>query len=125
MNREGPITFECDTAIYRLSAIKKTAYKFADRCHFEISLDGTRAVVRLHVKHASLNQNSLERDFKNELLDQELREELAQETASIRNLLIAQAFSATSLLDPLGETGNEEADPLQIRPSDATRTKSG
>jgi hypothetical protein len=43
-------------------------------------------------------------EFCNEVLDQELREIIAEETVGIRDLLLAQAFSKTSLIDPELET---------------------
>ena len=38
------------------------------------------------------------RSFKQELLDQELREHIADETAPVRTLILAQAFSKTGLI---------------------------
>jgi len=64
------------------------------------------------------NFDFLAGEFQNEVLDQELREAVAEETKGIQNLLLAQAFSATSLLDPLGECADEGVDPLNIRSSD-------
>jgi hypothetical protein len=48
-------------------------------------------------------------EFCNEVLDQELRETIAEETAGIRNLLLAQAFSKTSLIDPELETADYDS----------------
>ena len=42
---------------------------------------------------------TLEGEFRNELLDQDLRETIAEETERVRNLLLAQAFSGLSLTD--------------------------
>jgi len=110
---------ELDTSLYRLSAIKKTAYKFGDRCHVHLdALDGGRVRVALRAKRVTENMPSLIGEFQNELLDQELREVVAQETEGIRNLLLAQAFSAISLIDPQGDSANVQTDPLNIRLSD-------
>jgi His-Xaa-Ser system protein HxsD len=39
-------------------------------------------------------------DFRNEVLDQVLRERIRAETSDIRNLVLALAFSRTGLADP-------------------------
>lgn len=120
MSEPTVVSIECDTTICRLSAIKKAAYKFGDRCHIEItSISENRILVALRPKRTLENAQFLAGEFRNELLDQELREVVAQETAGIRNLLLAQAFSATSLLDVHGEQGNEQTDPLNIRAPDS------
>jgi His-Xaa-Ser system protein HxsD len=115
----GTIIIELDPAVYRLSAIKKAAYRFGGRCHVQITAaDGVGVQVTLIPKQPTENHDSLRGEFCNEVLDQELREVVTEETAGVRNLLLAQAFSATSLLDPDGETASDSDDPLGIRRSD-------
>ena len=107
-----------DTGIFRLAAVKKAAYRFGDRCHVAMdSADQSGVVVRLTPKNGAISAAALEGEFRNEVLDQELREVVADETLPVRNLLLAQAFSATSLLDPAGESGDYHDDPLGIRSS--------
>jgi hypothetical protein len=48
------------------------------------------------------------------VLDQELRETVAEETKSVRDLLLAQTFSGLSLVDPVGENADYHDDPLVI-----------
>ncbi len=108
-------TLTFDPAVYRLAAIKKAAYKFGDRCNVEITTQlSSGTAVRLTPRTCDLNLDLIASDFHNEVLDQDLREAIAEETASIRSLLLAQAFSATSLVDPIGETADYQADPLRI-----------
>jgi His-Xaa-Ser system protein HxsD len=108
-----------DTKVYRLSAVKKAAYRLGDRCHahFE-SADEQSVLVILKPKRAGCSLEQLAAEFEAEVLDQDLRESVAEETSGIRNLLLAQAFSHTSLLDPQGENGDAVNDPLDIRTSD-------
>lgn len=93
------VTF--DTRIYSALAIKKAAYKFA--AHFA-SLITTTSEHELTVELKFLrqqneaDQNELVQAFLNEVLDQDLREQIARETESTRNLILAEAFSKTSLL---------------------------
>lgn len=91
-----------NTAVYSLEAIKKTAYKFADRASVIIDCnpDFTVSVVFNFVGlNATNNPEQVISDFCNELLDQELREVIKKETGALRNLIIAHAFSRTSLTE--------------------------
>jgi His-Xaa-Ser system protein HxsD len=107
------------TSVYSLAAIKKAAYRFGDRCHvhLEPTADGW-VRVRLRPKRLLDSPTFLSAEFQNEVLDQDLLEAIARETEGVRNLLLAQAFSATSLLDSQGETAAYQADPECVRLSD-------
>lgn len=107
------VQLEFDESIYRLSAVKKAAYQLSDRCHAHIDR-GTegRLVVALQSKAASYSADTLRGDFANAVLDYELREQIAEETIGIRNLLLAQAFSAVSLIpSDDGEEGGSSVTP--------------
>ena len=91
-----------NTSIYSLEAIKKAAYKFADRASVVINplSESTVSIVFNFLgRNAEGNPDQVVSDFCNELLDQDLRERIKRETEPLRNLLIAQAFSRTSLAD--------------------------
>ena len=91
-----------DTSIYSIEAIKKAAYKFADRASVIInpaSASTVSIVFNFIGKHAESDPNQVISDFCNELLDQDLRERIKKETEPVRNLLLAHAFSRTSLTD--------------------------
>ena len=110
---------DLDTAVYRLAAVKKTAYKFAASCHVLIEpLAEGKVRVTLRAKRVLERPEHIAGEFLNEALDQELREAIAAETEGVRNLILAQAFSGTSLLDPQGETADYRDDPLGIAQSD-------
>lgn len=88
-----------DSRIYRLSAIKKAANKFCGLFHILIEQHDQSTAVRLTPKASTASVDTLVGEFCNEVLDQDLRETIAEETVGIRNLLLAQAFSKTSLVD--------------------------
>lgn len=112
------LLLDFDTSIYRVTAIKKAAYRFGDRCYARIEPISDRCVrVSLNSKTGEPLSAAIEGEFRNEVLDQELRESVAEETAAIRNLLLAQAFTGTSLTEPVSETADYSTDPLAIRPS--------
>jgi His-Xaa-Ser system protein HxsD len=91
-----------DTEIYGLEAIKKSAYKFADRASIILQSQDPKkiTVVFNFVGHHSKSDPELViADFCNEVLDQDLREIIKAETAPVRNLILAHAFSHTKLVN--------------------------
>ena len=90
-----------NTRVYGLEAIKKTAYKFADRAAIVINPavgDAVSISFTFVGRHAASDPDQVIADFGNELLDQDLREIIKRESTPIRNLILAHAFSQTSLL---------------------------
>ncbi|MDR3635414.1 MAG: His-Xaa-Ser system protein HxsD [Isosphaeraceae bacterium] len=111
-----------DPHVFRLSAVKKAAYRFGDRCFVHIEVVSEESIqVRLTAKSEKVPLHTLEGEFRNELLDQDLRESIADETERVRNLLLAQAFSALSLTDAVAETADYRDDPLGITRSQTTK----
>ncbi len=87
--------------IFSLETVKKASYKFTDLVAFEFTQGdgGGIKVVLAPIKEKSAEDLELiSKQFKNEVLDQDLRTIVAQETEGIRNLILAQAFSRTDLL---------------------------
>jgi His-Xaa-Ser system protein HxsD len=91
-----------DTTIYSIEAVKKVCYRLADRVSIEIGReDSSKLKLSFHFSGRE-DESSKEAgvaDFWSELLDQDLRETIKRETAQLRNLLLAHAFSQTSLVD--------------------------
>jgi His-Xaa-Ser system protein HxsD len=98
--REGRVELVIDLRAYRLTAVQKTAYRLAARCTAVLG-DVSESSVAVHLTFpAPLSEaHALEvaRVFFQELLDQELREQIAVETAPLRNLILAHAYSRTGL----------------------------
>jgi His-Xaa-Ser system protein HxsD len=114
---EDPIIkiVEFSPNVYRLNAIKKSAYKFGDKCHIKIDInDKGRIIVSFQFKKSEENINKIIGDFCNEALDQDLRELIAEETGAIRNILLAQAFSSISIINPEADRCDHMTDPLGI-----------
>jgi His-Xaa-Ser system protein HxsD len=98
---DGSIRFVIDTGTYRLSAVQKAAYRFADRFTAQIggSDEGSLPVaLTFRPNVAEPDALELARLFFRELLDQELREQIAEETGPLRALILAHAFSRTNLV---------------------------
>ncbi|SOY77715.1 Radical SAM pair-associated protein [Cupriavidus taiwanensis] len=89
---------ELDAAVYSLEAVQKAAYRFIDRLTVLISQDQDTVVCEVDlVKGIQTPMDDVLANFKRELLDQQLRLQIKQETESARNLILAYAFSRTGL----------------------------
>jgi His-Xaa-Ser system protein HxsD len=99
--RDGAVQAILDLRVYRLVAVQKAAYRFADRCTAMLGTpEDNHLPVRFVFRTEVAEQEALEtvRLFFQELLDQELREQIGDETRAVRALIIAQAFSKTDLI---------------------------
>jgi His-Xaa-Ser system protein HxsD len=91
-----------DTGVYSLEAVKKTAYKFAAVTSVIIEPKTDKVVSVLFnfaEVHGTGGPEHIISDFCNELLDQDLREIIKRETTPVRNLILAHAFSRSSLVE--------------------------
>ena len=94
------VTITLDTNIFALETVKKAAYRYLDRFAVDLKLDGAVLTCRLCFPDGTSDSDAeaAVRDLKNEVLDQDLRERIRVETAPIRNLILAHAFSKTGLI---------------------------
>jgi His-Xaa-Ser system protein HxsD len=106
---------EFDLRVHSMNAVKKTAYRFSNRASASFSQSSEFILVVVFSVERSAELQ--EAEILKELLDQELREIVAEETKMVRDLIMAQAFSKISLVDPDGEGGTFEDDPLGIATS--------
>jgi His-Xaa-Ser system protein HxsD len=99
---DGRLQTSLDLRCYRLSAVQKAGYRLAERCTVILGEPrGEKLPVQLLFKANTSDAEAREsmRLFFQELLDQELREKIGEETAPLRALLMAQAFSNTDLIN--------------------------
>jgi len=87
-----------DTRVYSLEALKKTAYTFAAVTSVILEPKTDNVVSVLFNFAGSHSKNDPERVIA-ELLDQDLREIIKRETTPVRNLILAHAFSRSSLVE--------------------------
>jgi len=90
-----------DNNVFALDTIKRALYRFADRCSFDIQPVDKQINVILHVPPNITEpaKEELLSRIRNEVLDQDLRDALSKETANIRTLILANAFSNTGLIE--------------------------
>lgn len=82
-----------DVRVFSLDTVKRALYRYTDKCSFDIQASDVEIIVTVHTE-----SDELPAKIKNEVLDQDLRDTLAKETANIRTLILANAFSNTGLI---------------------------
>jgi len=101
-DKKGKYTINIDTMFYSIDTAKKASYKFTNSCSFLFKKSKKNEIKVILEFIQDLNDSEKKdiiKEFCNEMLDQSLREKISKETESIRNLILAQAFSRTSLID--------------------------
>jgi His-Xaa-Ser system protein HxsD len=100
-NDDGSCSVLFDLSIHSQTAIKKAVYKFAGDCSAILTIKGPNGIeARLAFPDCATvpTKKAIVEALCNEVIDQDLREQIARETEATRNLILAQAFSKTSLL---------------------------
>jgi His-Xaa-Ser system protein HxsD len=110
---------QVDLSLYDRGAVFRAAYQLSRRGACFLTRDPAderclRVVLRPKAAHRGPGEACLVEDFANELIDQQLRADLARETAGVRELIVAQAFAEGNLLDPDRDEGDYEVDPRGI-----------
>lgn len=98
---DGVVRTTFDLKVYRLVAIQKSAYKFAKQTTVILGDAENDRVPASFLFGKDASEETIQfvmRSFFEELLDQELREKIGEETHAIRSLILAQAFSRTDLI---------------------------
>lgn len=90
--KKDVITF--DAHVFSLDTVKRTLYRFSDKCSFDIQMKDNIITVTFETRI----EDDWKAKIKNEVLDQDLRDTLSKETANIRTLILANAFSNTGLI---------------------------
>ena len=113
MQAENLLVVSVDESIYSRDALLRACYWLTDRCYvFIVREDEHRYAVQLRSKSTTEDLQAIAGEFENRLLDQQLRLDIARETASLRELIVAKAFADTDLLDdpPIGD----DRDPVEL-----------
>lgn len=82
--------------IYDLNAVKRVSFLFSDRYFINIDMESAEIImVTFTLKpECPANLSSISSDFKNSLLEQQIRSDLEVEHAHMRELIVNQAFSS-------------------------------
>jgi His-Xaa-Ser system protein HxsD len=122
---ESSVTIRLEPRVYSKETILKACYWYTNIAHIQVpeSSDG-KLVIQIKLKHTipslaspkPIRIDELVGEFCNCLLDFELRRQVQIETASVRELILAKAFSESGVLED--EPPGVIADPVESqRPS--------
>lgn len=95
-----PISIRLDRRVYSLETARRAAFRCTDRASFEFAFlaEGELVVTATVKAGTQIDPADLRARYNNELLDQKLRQTVADETKNERDLILAYAFSNTKLL---------------------------
>jgi His-Xaa-Ser system protein HxsD len=85
--------------VFGLEAVKKAAYRFIDRFSIDIILADETIECQLNFADADKSVSFWVDEFKKEVLDQDLRQRIKAESEPVRNLILAHAFSQSTLIE--------------------------
>jgi His-Xaa-Ser system protein HxsD len=112
-------SFEFNLSLVRIESIKKASHRFSSHFLVKLSKPSENVVVATLQSLARKPAYPLSAEqFPAEVMEQELRETIASETKSVRELLLAQAFSGLALITPEMESADFRDDPLGIASND-------
>jgi len=93
-----------DSRAFSLLAVQKACHRFSNVASFEMAIEESSDATTISVNVSPLVDKSpeglvhLERRLRNEVLDQQLREQIRSQTEGVRNLILSHAFSKTGLI---------------------------
>lgn len=101
LSGESELEFTIDSALYPIETVLKSGYLFLDRVFFYAETSKDPSTIRVHIKlkDSAGDLSRLAAEFCNELVNQRVRDLVSKETATIRSLIVAQAFAETDLLE--------------------------
>ena len=92
---DGTIKLNLDVGLYSRDAILSTAYLFTDKCYINLQSYGQK-VAQVFFSQKSNKNRELEllvKEFLNELVDQQLRVRIRNETKGIQKMIVVEAFA--------------------------------
>jgi His-Xaa-Ser system protein HxsD len=119
-DKDGVIV-RLQTSVYGIRPIAEAAHRLTRRCTIQIEESDGIVSCRIKSKDPRSGAESIADEFLNEVLDQFLRSKLEEETRDIRNLLLAHAFSNTSIFHPELDQSEPGEDPSDIGLADVQR----
>jgi His-Xaa-Ser system protein HxsD len=112
---QAHVAVPIDLSVFSIDAAVRAAYKFTDRCFVLLERDtkiADRLLAFMIGRSPKTDLTTVVLEFKNELVDQQLRCRLEQQFKDVRTLIVAQAFSEGNLIDSDADAGDYHTDPL-------------
>lgn len=96
---DGSIVVGFPSSGFSVEAIKRAAYTLMARVDVLFEVAGSELRCTLKPARAGVDMSLAERDFRREVLDQDLRISIEQQTTLYRDAILGLAFSKTGLQD--------------------------
>jgi len=102
-----PVILDFDTRIFSLTAVKRAAYEFGEKCEIIFSeiIDGQFKLTITFEHLESTEKKALIKMFRQSVLDNQVRIDVEKDYGAIRRLIVAQAFhpcdNLTEIIDAL------------------------
>lgn len=95
-----------DRTLYTAEVIERAAYRYIDRWALDLvgQDDGWMCLLRLNREETQAALEEMANEFRKEVLDQKLRAIIQAKTDTVRNLILARAFSRSGLVGDGSET---------------------
>ncbi len=94
------LDIEISDKTYCKEAVLECSYVFTDRCWVRITHSaGSTIKIRLEARHKNISLQGVVKEFRNALIDYQLRVDLEQKMRPLRELIIKKAFF------PFGDEG--------------------
>lgn len=93
------LVIEFSATVVSIEAVKRAAYAMMDRASVVFDVTAETIVCRIQPVMKNADPNLLDRDFRREALDQDLRMTIEARTDSVRSAILGLAFSRTGLQD--------------------------
>jgi His-Xaa-Ser system protein HxsD len=94
----GQFTLQFDLKAYALATIQKACQRYSACASFSFEGDSENSKVNVTVYPKGVRVEGLDDELRTEVLEQQIREVVRTETAGVRNLILAHAFSHTGLI---------------------------
>lgn len=109
---DGALRLALPIDVYGLEAIFRSCYWLTDRCYVYLAPPQDDIIeVTLVSKEGDTDlTDQLTWDFLNDLLDKRLQVEVNRETKTIREIIVAQAFAETELIDDRGSIVEQDGE---------------
>ena len=93
-----------DTTVHTLDSLFRSCYVFTDRCYLFLERqDEQEIVVEFRRKNMEVALSEIVGAFANELINQRVRSDVARETRTIREQIVAQAFAEADFRGPASQ----------------------
>jgi His-Xaa-Ser system protein HxsD len=109
---DGALRISLPLEVYTLPALFRACYRVTDHCFVYLSPPQAGLIeVTLIAKGGRAGETDrLAGDFLNDLIDQQLRVDIGQETRAIREIIVAQAFAPVDVIDDRGSSLVQQPD---------------